>query len=219
MWLPNIYKVWNEKRGHGQKLKGLIILTLSFICYLAIAQLPIILMDFKTGMIQLSVIAFTAILMNLIVFKWIWGSGYWQHPRDTYNEHDLKWAEDHANMASGFSYNETTALMLTDPEIINWKHNAFKYLNSFKYYLGYSIISLATLNPLVILVGAAGKEIAEFYRVAFETENSTVLTRAETTSGEWIGRMHIIVVSILLVGNLIQYFCNFSILQFLISLF
>lgn len=180
MFLPIIYKEWNKRRGHGEKIKGLGVLMGSWLIYMGLVH-------FLVGGTreQFLYIAGAIVLATLIMFMWFWGSKFWANGFNTDREKGFFLAEKWASMR----YIKNTP---------KWKRSALWFVCTFKTTLAFTLIGIACLNPLIPFVGLLGGKIEGIYNDAFHPHDSTTLARAETESGLFIG--YLVTISVILHG-------------------
>jgi len=174
MFLPYIYKEWNKRRGHGEKIKGLGVLFLSWLCYMGVVHFSI-----GGSLIQFLYIAGSVLIATLIIFMWFWGSKFWDTGFDSSDE-------------DGFFLAELWASRKYKKDSPEWKRSALWFINIFKYTLGYSLVGLACLNPLIPFIGLFGGHAETIYNDAFHPHDKTTLDRAETNNGLFSGYLALV---------------------------
>ena len=133
-----------------------------------------------TTEIQMGVYAGGSLVALLVMYMWFWGSAGFHWNKDT-SEEDMLWlARKYAERKVGYKY--TSATRIT--EALRYKDAAFRFVCRFRYYLGYSILGLITLNPFITYLGKRGNEVADIYIEEFkERHDDNVLEDAERKFG------------------------------------
>ena len=182
--MKKLYGKLNRFRGSQSKILGIGAMwgIFAVICAPAVYFRPDLMG--VSGLYQSIFFLVLSFIAFLCKYKWFWGSAAFPQLLDTVAEvrrGELLWiAKKYAEWKTGFEYSYT----ISDGRIIVWKEEAHKAVCVFRYFLGYTVLAIASLNPLLILLGFRGFGVAKAYREEYRTWDDEVLKRAEIRVGE-----------------------------------